>query len=456
MNRLLFILSLICLAAPAPPLSAASFDCDLSKGTRDGLVPDDRGRLGLEKAADGYRRHGEYLSQIVDLGQAGTATVSWLEQWTAPQRWKKHPGNPIFGPQQTGEWDDWTNGVAIVRNPGDKSYKMFYSGRKGAGIGFAEASIDDPLTWKENSASPVLRPRADNWEGNQINQPRVVKVTDDHWRMYYSGWGFQGDGGTSWTFGLAESFDRGVTWKRHGDQPLMDRGPKGSYDDGGVFVPEVRRVADGWMMWYTAHKVIAGRQSIHLCAATSDDGIAWKKYEKNPVVTDDFTTGPSRNVISRCHVRIDDGVFRMWYSHAKPDYRIRYAESLDGLDWERLPLHLALDAAGGTAWDSKMVEYPTIDVVNGRSNSSEWRIWFCGNGYGSVGFAEGIVETGIKLSLRSGTTKLPDAMWSKWESVARDKPLPTARYVQVKAELWSHNPQLSPALNRVTLSLDAN
>lgn len=417
----------------------------LTDGTLEGTALDDKQRVRLAKSGEAYADKGTFISKPVDLGSAGTTTVNWIEQWTAPQKWIKSDKNPILTPKQTGPWDGWTNGVAILRNPDEKSYKMFYAGQKG--IGFAEAAIDDPLTWNEHPSSPVLKTNGNYWEGSKINQPRVVKVTDTHWRMYYTGWGEKVDYGVPWAMGLAESFDAGLTWKRHGDgEPIMERGPKGSYDDGAVFVPDVRRVGDKWMMWYCALKVIPGRQSIHLCAATSDDGIKWTKCDDaNPVITHDFSVGHTRNVASRCHVRIDDGVFRMWYTHGNPDYKIRYAESLDGLHFERSPIHVVLDASKDkTAWDGKIVEYPTLDVVDGK-----WRLWFCGNGYGSVGYADGVVETGVKLYVRSGDKNEPDDSWSVWTPVTRGTPITVKRYMQVKADLWSENPVLSPALNMV-------
>lgn len=433
--------------AAEKPVAAKRTTIELKSGTLDGLTFDDRLRLRLIKTGDVYGKRGEFVSAVADTGGMGDVTLEWLEQWTAPQKWTKSEKNPIFGPKQTGPWDGWTNGVAILRNPDDKSYKMFYSGQ--GGIGFAEASIDDPLTWKEHPSSPVLKPNGNYWEGNKINQPRVVKVTDIHWRMYYTGWGEKVEYGVPWAMGLAESFDAGLTWKRHGDgEPIMERGPKGSYDDGAVFVPDVRRIGDRWMMWYCALKVIPGKQSIHLCAATSDDGIHWTKCdEANPVITHDFQVGHMRNVASRCHVRIDDGVFRMWYTHGNPGYRIRYAESLDGLHFERSPIPVVLGPSDdATAWDSQITCYPTLDLVG-----NEWRMWFCGNGYGSVGFAKGTVETGVNLSLRSGNSPQPDAAWSKWTSVKRGQSQPAGRYVQLKAELWSENPVLSPALNKLEL-----
>jgi len=419
----------------------------LADGTCDGVTLDDRGELVLVRDEHGYRPAGSFVSKPIDCRDRGPLTVDWIARWTAPQRFEKHPSNPIFGPAETGPWDDWTNGVAVVRDPGDASYKMFYSGRAGAGIGFAEATLADPLHWRENPASPVLVPRADNWEGNFINQPRVVRVTDTHWRMYYTGWGFpQVEGGSSWAIGLAESFDAGRTWRRHGDQPLLARGDADSPDGGGVFVPEVRRVNEKWMMWYTAMRIAPGRQNIHLCLATSDDGIRWTKHPGNPVLTDDFSQGPARNVISRCFVRHADGVYQMWYSHARPDYRIRYAESLDGIHWERSPVELALDVGPPGAWDDQMVEYPELDLVG-----DEWRLWFCGNDFGTVGYARGIVEGSLQLEARSGPTATPGGQWSDWKPILRGSEL-SDDFVQFRATLRTQNRKLSPRLHGLWLS----
>jgi predicted GH43/DUF377 family glycosyl hydrolase len=448
-----------------PPSPTQEIPLDLTKGERNNLAFDDRQRLRLERTDKGFLPKGEFLSEPIDLKAENTQVrVDWLEQWTAPQKWKKHPGNPIYGPDKSGPWDTWTNGVSIVKTADGKTYRMFYAGRKGAGIGFAEASVDDPLTWKEHPNSPVLRPREDNWEGNMLNQPRVVKVTDTHWRMYYTGWGVKGPG-TTWGMGLAESFDAGLTWKRYQDDMILHRGLPSSFDGGGACVPMVLPInpsprADplfpsplagegrvrGWLMWYTAALVTPGKQNIHLCLATSPDGINWKRYDKNPVLTDDFSRGDKRVVISRCFVRHDDGVFRMWYSFAKPNYRICYAESLDGKDWEKSPIEPVLGPSPAKAWDDQMVEYPEVDIYK-----NTFRLWFCGNGFGSVGYAEGIPETSLTLSLRSRPD--PKAPWSDWSPLTRRQPLPTARQLQIRAILHSENPSLSPALNQVSLHL---
>ena len=417
---------------------------DLRAGERRDLVLDDRGRLRLARGAGGHVAEGEFVSTASPLAAAPGWRLVWTEQWTAPQRWQKHSANPVYTPAMTG-WSGLVNGVSIVPLADGRTYRMYYAGARGQGIGFAEASVADPVRWQDHGRE-VLTPRPGTWEGDRFSQPRVVPVTATHWRMYYTGWGVTSGSGSPWALGLAESFDAGLTWTRYQDEPVLDRGPPGSADDGGAVVPSLLHVNGRWLMWYTGVRATEA-QRIHLCLAESDDGIRWRKHPRNPVIHDPDAAAVDRSVISRCCVRHDGGVFRMWYSCARPDYRIHYAESRDGIDWEPGPVEPVLGPSAGAGWDDKIVEYPEVQIVDG-----VFRLWFCGNGFGSVGYATARPETSVAVWFRTGPTAEPDARWTDWQVAAQGQTVPAAaagHHVQVKARLRSNDPVQSPALDAI-------
>jgi hypothetical protein len=76
----------------------------------------------------------------------------------------------------------------------------------------------------------------------------------------------------------------------------------------------------------------------------------------------------------------------MWYSirsHSRP-YRIGYAESADGLCWERRDHEAGIEASA-SGWDSEMICYAAVIDVNGRR-----LLFYNGNRHGATGF--GVAE----------------------------------------------------------------
>jgi predicted GH43/DUF377 family glycosyl hydrolase len=418
------------------PLPVGVNAVEVQRGTRQAVQIDARARARLVPG----QTTGTWQSQPVKC-ESGRVRVSWIAQWTTPTKFEKHAGNPIYGRKNSAAWDDWTNGVSIVPFDNDTRYRLYFCSRK-AGIGFAEGLVSEPTVFKPHPDGPVLTPREDNWEGGTINQPRVVKVTETHWRMYYTGWGDR-RAGSSWAFGLAESFDAGVTWKRVQDEPIMPRGEKPSFDDAGVFVPSFLRFGDTWLMYYTAIMLNdANRQLIHMGMAKSSDGLNWEKYPHNPILGDEFLDGAFRSVTSRVAVRYDSGVFKIWYSFGKPDYRICYAESLDGIHWERHEPSPVLETSPKPAWDDNIVEYPEVQFVNG-----QWRLWYCGNGYGTVGYATAKPTASVTMQYRTGATDKPDDSWSAWADVSDSQEVDCKGFAQLRATLTQTDPsQPSPTL----------
>ncbi len=64
-----------------------------------------------------------------------------------------------------------------------------------------------------------------------------------------------------------------------------------------------------------------------------------------------------------------------------------------------------------------------------------------------VGYAEGVKETSVRLSIRSRN----DGEWSAWREIERGTAIKVDRLIQLRCQLESSNPRLSPRVNRVII-----
>jgi hypothetical protein len=118
--------------------------------------------------------------------------------------------------------------------------------------------------------------------------------------------------------------------------------------------------------------------------AESKDGVIWKAYSHVciPIENEEFGIG-------RPWVVKDDNLYRMWYSirsRVEP-YRIGYAESNDGLTWNRQDGRQDL-ARSDRGWDSEMICYPCV------CDFSERRyLFYNGNRHGSTGFGYAALDS---------------------------------------------------------------
>lgn len=170
-------------------------------------------------------------------------------------------------------------------------------------------------------------------------------------------------------------------------QPILTHGELGAFDDRGVLPSCVVRSGARWIMYYTG--VMLGQTVpfyFAVGAATSDDFSHWQRVSRAPIL--------ERNAVdplmtaSPC-VIFDEGRFRMWYvsclkweaTNGEPRhyYHIRYAESSDGLRWEREG-RVAIDFSG----DEYALGRPCV-IHDG----DRYRMWFPYRGdHYRIGYAE--------------------------------------------------------------------
>jgi hypothetical protein len=202
--------------------------------------------------------------------------------------------------------------------------------------------------------------------------------------LYYIGWS-RGVTVPFYTFvGCAISEDGGRSFTRVSAAPILERN---RHDPFLMTSPWVL-VEDGlWRMWYASGSGWeAGedgpRHYYNIRYAESEDGIAWTRTGR---VCIDFAGEEEYAIARPCVVRRGDH-YGIWYSYRGDAYRIGYAESADGLDWERKDAEVGIDVSAN-GWDSEMIEYPCVFEYDGTSF-----MLYNGNGYGATGIGLAVLE----------------------------------------------------------------
>lgn len=214
----------------------------------------------------------------------------------------------------------------------------------------------------------------------------------DELRMYYIGWNVIATVPYRLSMGLAISNDAGRTFRRYSQGPILDRN---LHEPFFVTSPCVHRENDRWRMWYvscTGWESINGRWEpvYHVKYAESRDGIDWRPTGISCIKPDDgfaiarpcvFRNGEKYAMLYPIRSTAD---YRTQVANA---YRFGYAESDDGLHWQRLDERVGIHPSA-KGWDSQMVEYSWLQPHNG-----EVYLLYNGNGFGHSGFGLARLES---------------------------------------------------------------
>ena len=176
--------------------------------------------------------------------------------------WQKHQGNPVLSPDPLTWERDRSMMAAVVFDPRDSLFKMWYQGgvHMHREIGFADS--EDGVDWDRALLEPVLS-EEDDWEGDGVSSPSVVHVGDTYHMWYNAGAGID-----NWQIGHAVSED-GIRWERSAANPVV--GPR-------VYSPTVifDEATSLFEMWYSVvASVCPEAQRTEVRYATSLDGDVW-------------------------------------------------------------------------------------------------------------------------------------------------------------------------------------
>ena len=246
-------------------------------------------------------------------------------------------------------------------------------------IGYVDLDLNDPRRVLRVGSEPVL----DLGDLGAFDDcgvvPSCLVSLNAQRRLYYIG--FQRAQRVPYMLfsGMAIEQPSG-TFQRHAVTPVLDRSPTEPFSRSAPFI----RVEEGmFRMWYwSCTRWMETPQGVHynnvIRHATSRDGIVWQSDEHiclEPNLPDEYAIG-------RPCVIWDEDRYRMWYSTRSFSrlYSMGYAESADGLTWERKD-ELAGITTSESGWDSEMVCYPYVLEIKGRLH-----MFYNGNRHGASGF----------------------------------------------------------------------
>jgi hypothetical protein len=270
--------------------------------------------------------------------------------------------------------------------------RVYFSSRDAGNrsrIGFIEVDAGDPKRILYVHPEPILDlGPVGTFDDSGVMPSWLVKHGGRTW-LYYVGWNVRNTVPYHNSVGLAVS-DDGVMFDKCFAGPIMER----TAHEPLFCATSCVLVEDGvWRNWYlscTEWISVRGRLEprYHLKYAESGDGVHW---EREGVVAIDYRDAEEGGIV-RASVIKQGALFKMWYSYrgridfrsdSSRSYRIGYAESADGLRWTRLD-HLNGIEVSGSGWDSFMLAYPHVVDIRGRLH-----MFYNGNGFGQsgIGFA---------------------------------------------------------------------
>lgn len=214
----------------------------------------------------------------------------------------------------------------------------------------------------------------------------IVNLPDNTDYMYYVGFEL----GTKIRYRLLSGLaiykkDEGFT--RISQVPILERSNDELFFRGGPFVLYENNI---FRMWYAAGKKwieIDGKSlpTYTINYLESNDGINWG--QKGKVCID--IENDEEHGFGRPYVIKHDGMYKMFYSKRIKHlgYRMGYAESNDGINWQRKDDEVNLDVSE-TGWDSEVVAYPAVIELN-----NIFYMFYNGNGMGKTGFGYAKLES---------------------------------------------------------------
>jgi hypothetical protein len=212
--------------------------------------------------------------------------------------------------------------------------------------------------------------------------PCSVLRVDDKVYLYYVGWNPSVSVPYRNSIGVCVSYDEGKTFHRIYKGPIVDRNITEPFFTASPCIIKDNNIFKMWYASSTGFIEVGGDYSplYHIKYAESKDGFIWDRKNIScilPKYEGECTAKPT--------IIVEDSLYKMWYCYrgsldyrgGKDSYQIGYAESNNGIDWERLDDKIKIPI---TEKNNNMNCYPNV------LNRGDHKImFFNGNDFGKQG-----------------------------------------------------------------------
>jgi predicted GH43/DUF377 family glycosyl hydrolase len=306
------------------------------------------------------------------------------------QNWKKL--GKVFGPEHElfeHELRKSHCAVPFVDYIEGDIFKVYFSSRDKQGRShtwYLVLDINKPKNIIEVSRTPVLAPgNLGCFDDSGAMGSQILNLDGEKY-LYYLGWNLGKTVPFRNSIGLAISSNGGENFTRFSEGPIIDRNYKEPHFCATPFVIREGNLFRIWYLSCVGWSIVDDkpRHHYHIKYAESSNGYDWVREGK---VAIDFKDSSEYAISVPCVLKEDDK-YKMWFSSRGDKYRIRYAESNDGINFVRKDELVGVDVSTEPFdWDSDMIEYP--HVFNHKNNKF---MLYNGINYGESGFGLAVLE----------------------------------------------------------------
>jgi hypothetical protein len=286
------------------------------------------------------------------------------------------------------DWNKSHAQVPVVDILSDR-LQIYYATRNSSGksnTSFIEVEKENPQKIIFENQKPILDlGNLGAFDDSGIMPTSIINVGSKKY-LYYIGWTTRLTVPYQNAIGLAISEDYGKTFCKLSEGPIVSINYVEPYFSGTSFVLIDNGLFKMWYLSCIKWEMFEGKPEpiYNIKYSESEDGINWKQTGKVAIELNEDEGGlVSASVIKQ------GNRYKMWFGKRKKScyrnnfentYRIGFAESIDGMNWERKDNLAGIDISE-SGWDSEMISYPYTILYD-----SKLLLFYNGNGFGKTGF----------------------------------------------------------------------